>query len=70
MSVVAALMVAWLQFASGAVAWDATVPLGGGSAMPFLDLMFQCEAVIKNPAATDAQLLDVEQGLAKVQHAS
>jgi murein DD-endopeptidase MepM/ murein hydrolase activator NlpD len=66
----AALMVAWLQFASGAVAWDATVPLGGGSAMPFLDLMFQCEAVIKNPAATDAQLLDVEQGLAKVQHAS
>ena len=29
----ARLMVAWLQFASGAVAWDATVPLGGGTSM-------------------------------------
>ena len=26
----AALLVAWLHFASGAVGWDATVPLGGG----------------------------------------
>ena len=63
-------MLAWLQFASGAVPWDATVPLGGGTAMPFLDLMFQCEAVILNPASTNAQLLDVEQGLGKVRQAN
>lgn len=65
----AALMVAWLQFASGAVAWDATVPIGGGQTMAFLDLMFQAEADILNPAATDAELLAVEQLLDKVRHA-
>ena len=31
--------------------------------------MFQCEAVILNPASTNAQLLDVEQGLGKVRQA-
>ena len=65
----AALMVAWLQFASGAVAWDATVPVGGGATMDFLDLMTQAETTIAQPAATDGELLGVEQLLARVQHA-
>jgi hypothetical protein len=65
----AALMAAWLQFASGAVEWDATVPLAGQATMGFLPLMFQAEATILNPAATDADLLAVEQLLGRVQHA-
>jgi hypothetical protein len=39
-------MDAWLQFASGAVEWNATVPLGGGATIDFLDLMFAAEAAI------------------------
>lgn len=65
----AELMVAWLQFASGAVHWNATVPLGSGSTIKFLPLMFDAEATILNPAATPAQLQDVEQRLLKVRHA-
>ena len=63
----AELMVAWLQFASGAVAHDAAVPLGSGPT-DFLVLMFAAEAVINNPASTDAQLLATELDLAKVRH--
>lgn len=66
---IAELMVAWLQFASGAVEHDNTVPLGGQDTIAFLDLMFQAEATILNPAAGDAQLHDVEQLLARVRHA-
>ena len=62
-------MDAWLQFASGAVEWNATVPLGGGATIDFLDLMFAAEAAILNPASTDAQLLDIERQLARVRHA-
>jgi hypothetical protein len=64
----AELMVAWLQFASGAVAYDATVPLDSGPT-DFLALMFAAEAVINNPASTDAQLQAAELDLAKVRHA-
>jgi hypothetical protein len=63
----AELMVAWLQFASGAVAYDATVPLNSGPT-DFLALMIAAEAVINNPASTDAQLLATELDLAKVRH--
>ena len=66
---IAELMIAWLQFASGAVDHDYMVPLGGNATMPFLDLMFQAEAMISNPAATNAQLLDVTQLLARIRHA-
>jgi murein DD-endopeptidase MepM/ murein hydrolase activator NlpD len=66
----AELMVAWLQFASGAVAWDATVPLGGNDAVSFLDLMFEAEDTIADANATDAQLLAIEQRLLKVRHAA
>lgn len=66
---VAELMIAWLQFASGAVEHDSTVPLNGKNSIAFLDLMFQAEAVILNPAATNAQLQDVELRLARVRHA-
>jgi hypothetical protein len=66
---VAALMVAWLQFARGAVAWDATVPVGGNQTIAMSDLMFQAEATIANPAATAADLLDAEQLLTRVRHA-
>jgi hypothetical protein len=65
----AELMVAWLQFASGAVAWDATVPLGGNATMGFLALMSQAEATITNMAASNADLLAVEQRLQRVRHA-
>jgi hypothetical protein len=34
-------MFAWLQFASGAVEHDNTVPLEGQNTIAFLDLMFQ-----------------------------
>jgi hypothetical protein len=63
------LMAAWLQFASGAVAWDASVPLGGGSTMAFLDLMQQVETTILDGAATDAELLAAEHLAQRVRHA-
>jgi hypothetical protein len=66
---VAELMIAWLQFASGAVEHDNTVPLGGQDTIPFLELMFQAEATISNPAASDAELHAVTQRLARVRHA-
>jgi murein DD-endopeptidase MepM/ murein hydrolase activator NlpD len=66
----AELMVAWLQFASGAVATDATVPLGGGAATPFLDLMADAEATVLNPAATNAALQAVAKDLERVRQAA
>jgi len=63
----AELMVAWLQFASGAVAYDATVLLDTGPT-DFLALMFAAEAVINDSASTDAQLQAAELDLAKVRH--
>ena len=66
---IAELMVAWLQFASGAVEHDNTVPLGGHDVIPFLELMFEAETTISNPAATDAQLHAITQRLARVRHA-
>jgi murein DD-endopeptidase MepM/ murein hydrolase activator NlpD len=65
----AELMVAWLQFASGAVSWNATVPLKGSSTVGFLDLMFAAENTILDATATKSQLQDVEQALARVRHA-
>jgi hypothetical protein len=62
-------MIAWLQFASGAVGHDYTVPLGGQDTIGFLELMFQAESTIANPAASDAELLAVTQQLARVRHA-
>jgi hypothetical protein len=49
---------------------DATVPLGSGDSAAFLDLMFDAEATVLNPAATNAQLKEAEQALARVRHAS
>ena len=66
----AELMVSWLQFASGAVSWDAMVPLAGGGTVNFLDLMFQAEATILDATATDSELLVVEQLLLRVRHAT
>lgn len=65
----AELMVAWLQFARGAVEYHDTVPLGGKSTIAFIDLMFQAEATILDMTATNAQLLAVEQRLLRVRHA-
>jgi hypothetical protein len=64
-----ALMVAWLQFASGAVAWDATVTLHGGATVGFLDLMHAAEATILDGSATDAELKQVEHDLRHVRKA-
>jgi murein DD-endopeptidase MepM/ murein hydrolase activator NlpD len=66
---IAELMIAWLQFASGAVDHDYTVPLNGQGTIAFLDLMFQAEATILNPAASNADLQAVAQQLARVRHA-
>ena len=63
---IAELMIAWLQFASGAVEHDNTVPLGGHDTIPFLELMFQAEATISNPAASNAELHAVTQRLSRV----
>jgi hypothetical protein len=63
------LMAAWLQFASGAVAWDASVPLGGGASMSFLDLMQQVETTILDGSATEAELLEAEHLAKRVRHA-
>lgn len=65
----AALLVSWLQFASGAVAHDATVPLPGGSTVGFLELMFSAEATILDAESTAAQLLDLIRDLDRVLHA-
>jgi hypothetical protein len=65
----AALMVAWLQFASGAVPWDAEVPLHGGATIGFLDLMHAAEVVILDGSATDAELKQVEHDLRHVRKA-
>ena len=65
----AELMAAWLQFASGAVAWDATVPLSNGSSVGFLPLMASAEQAILDNATTDAELHGVERDLARVRHA-
>ena len=61
----AQLMAAWLQFASGAVAWDATIDAKSGS-IGFLPLMFAAEEVINNPASTDAELHAIELDLARL----
>lgn len=66
----AELMLAWLHFASGAVAHDATVTLKGGASIGFLDLMFEAEAIILDGSATKGELKDVELRLSKVRHAS
>lgn len=63
------LLQAWLHFASGAVSWDATVPLAGKSSVAFLDLMFAAEGTISDPGATDAALGDAQRDLARVRHA-
>jgi hypothetical protein len=63
------LMAAWLQFASGAVAWNASVPIGGGSTMAFLDLMQQVETTILDGTATNAELLAAEHLVKRVGHA-
>jgi hypothetical protein len=64
----AALLVAWLQFASGAVAHDALVPFPGGNTVVFLDLMFAAEEMILDPTSTAAELLDLEHDLDRVLH--
>jgi hypothetical protein len=66
--VTADLLLAWLQFASGGVAYDAEIPLHSGDVV-YLELMFEAEELILNPAATDAELHDLEHDLARVLHA-
>lgn len=67
---IAALMEAWLQFASGGVAVNASVPLSGGSHIAFLDLMSESESTILDADASEAALLAVKQDLERVRHAS
>lgn len=66
----AALLAAWLQFASGAVDHDATVPLPDSQTVGFLPLMAAYETVVLDGAATDAELLTLTQDLSRVRHAS
>ena len=64
----AALLVAWLEFASGDVADDAVVPLKSGD-VTFSVLMSAAEEVILDPTATRAELTAVERDLARIRHA-
>ncbi|WP_370618464.1 S8 family peptidase [Mumia sp. Pv 4-285] len=64
------LLLAWFELASGAVPWNATVPLGGGQgSVGFLPLMFEAEETILDPSATNAELQDVSKDLSRVRHA-
>ena len=65
----AGLLEAWLNFASGSVAWDATVPLAGGEDAPLLTVMAQIEAVVADPSATNKQLIDAAQLAQRVRQA-
>lgn len=65
-----ALLEAWLEFASGAVAVDAIIPLGGKDTAIYLALMFDAEAIIANGSASKNQLNAIEKQLKKVQQAS
>jgi len=65
----AQLMLSWLHFASGAVAWNAQVPVAKRELAAFLDLMGSAEATILNSAATSAELLAVERALQQVRRA-
>jgi hypothetical protein len=62
------LLRAWLQFASGAVAHDALVPLDSG-ATEYLDLMFAAEDLILDQTATRAELKEMERDLQRTMHA-
>jgi hypothetical protein len=64
-----ALLLAWLQFASGAVHYDAIVSLQGGGEVDYLDLMFAAEETILDPFATAGELRDLEHDLVRVVHA-
>jgi hypothetical protein len=66
---VAELLLAWLHFASGAVSFDATVPLRGQATIDFLELMFAAEETILDPASSKKQLGAVERDLARVRQA-
>lgn len=61
-----ALLTAWLNFASGAVPWNAEVPLASGATMPFLDLMESAERSIASPTTTQARFRDLVRDLARV----
>ncbi|TDN88554.1 hypothetical protein [Microbacterium sp. BK668] len=65
----AALLVAWLQWAGGAVAEDALVPLKSGE-LPLSELLSRAEEVVLDPSATPAQLRAVTRDLARVRHAT
>ncbi|MEU1972339.1 PKD domain-containing protein [Microbacterium sp. NPDC019599] len=64
----AELLLAWLQFASGAVEYGADVPLQGADEA-FLDLMFRAEEVILDATSTRSELQAIERDLARVVHA-
>jgi hypothetical protein len=50
------LLAAWLHFASGAVAWDATIPVGGGAPVSFLTVMGEIESIVLDPTSTRQEL--------------
>ena len=64
----AALLVAWLQNASGAVTDDAVVPLASGD-VAFHDLLSRAEEVILDADATRAELQAITRDLGRVRHA-
>lgn len=63
------LLQAWLHFASGAVAWNASIPLRGGGSASFLDVMNEVEDVVSNPASTNLDLVRASQLAQRVRQA-
>jgi hypothetical protein len=51
------LLTAWLHFASGAVPYDALVPVGGLVQRDYLEVMAEIESIVSDPTATRAELI-------------
>lgn len=62
----AELLTAWLQFASGAVSWDADVSTGPGAPREFGQLVSEAEAAIASPSTSDQVLRDIRADLSRV----
>ncbi|KQZ82327.1 hypothetical protein ASD56_15820 [Microbacterium sp. Root166] len=60
------LLAAWLDVASGAVPWDATVTLPSGASVGLLDVLADAERVIARDSAGDDELREVVEDLALV----
>ncbi len=62
----AELLCAWLQFAGGAVPWDAAITTASGDAAPLAQLLARAERAIADPATSDDVLRETAADLSRV----